>query len=80
MPKLEVGKKYTDGWGVTQTIGGVVKDHPEWVWSIQGNWYRESDGRKIAYLLIDRKGHLDGARHHVPAERPSNWDLKTEAV
>lgn len=72
---LVIGKKYEDGWGVVQEIGGVVRENPEWVWTIQGNWFRQSDGRKIGYVLID-VDRPDGSRRHMPAAKPSNWDLK----
>lgn len=72
---LEIGKDYRDGWGVTSTVGGVVTMHPDWVWTIQGNWYRQSDGRKISYSPVD-KTRPDGPRRHVPFEKASKWDLE----
>lgn len=72
---LEIGKEYTDGWGTAQKVAGTVKGHPEWVWTVQGHWFRQADGRKIAYVLVDQT-KPDGARRHVPAARVSNWDLK----
>jgi len=72
---LEIGKKYTDGWGSIHEVGGVTKANPDWVWTIQGNWYRQSDGRRIAYLLVDPT-KPDGERRHVASKNPSNWDLR----
>lgn len=72
---LEIGKTYTDGWGVSHTVGGITKVNPDWVWTIQGNWYRKSDGRRVGYVLSDPT-KPDGPRRHVPAAKPSNWDLK----
>ena len=74
---LVIGEKYKDGWGVESTVGGIVKNHPEWVWTVQGNWYRQFDGRWVAYLPID-KSRPDGMRRHVAAEKASNWDLVIE--
>jgi len=75
MSNLEIGKKYVDGWGAEQEIGGPVKENPEWVWTIQGNWYRQADGRKIMYVLVDGTRH-DGPRRHTAAAKPSSWDLR----
>jgi hypothetical protein len=30
--------------------GHDQKDHPEWVWSLQGDWYDRETGRVIAYF------------------------------
>lgn len=49
MVTLEIGKRYVRGDGVTETIGGVTKDHAEWVWTISGNWYEQSTGRRVSY-------------------------------
>jgi hypothetical protein len=74
---IEIGKKYADGWGAEHTVGGVVKVNPEWVWTIQGNWYRQADGRRVMYVLIDATRH-DGPRRHIPAAKPSSWDLRCD--
>lgn len=66
MTTLEIGKAYRDGWGTVFTIGGLTKDYPEWVWSIQGVWFRKSDGRKINYSK---------ERGHYPMDKPTCWDL-----
>lgn len=66
MSELVIGKKYRDGWGTVFEIGGPTRDYPLWVWSIQGTWFRKSDGRKIQY---------DGKRGHYPIDRPTHWDL-----
>lgn len=71
---LETGKKYKDGWGAEQTVGGVTAVNPDWVWTIQGNWYRQSDGRYVGYRLID-PSRPNGPARHVVAEKRSNWDL-----
>ena len=76
---LEIGKKYKDGWGIVQTIGGPTKVNPEWVWTIQGEWYRQSDGRKITYLLVDAS-KPGGARRHAPAKAATYWDLRLDPV
>jgi len=76
---LEIGKQYKDGWGVVQTIGGITKVNPDWVWTIQGEWYRQSDGRKIDYPLVD-KTRPDGARRHAVAKKATHWDLRPDPV
>ncbi len=45
--KLEDGKSYLRGDGSTETVGGATKDHPEFVWTIHGNWYVRETGRYI---------------------------------
>ena len=75
MSGLVIGKKYADGWGVVHEIGGVTKENPDWVRTIQGKWYRQTYGRKIAYVLVD-KTRPDGSRRHVPAEKSTYWDLR----
>lgn len=71
---VETGKQYTDGWGMTHVIGGETSINRDWVWSVQGTWFRKSDGRYIAFQLIN-ESRPDGGRRHVPADRPSKWDL-----
>jgi hypothetical protein len=44
---LEEGRTYMSGFGRRCTIMGPVKNHPDWVWSLNGFWYRRSDGRQI---------------------------------
>ncbi len=69
---IEIGKTYRDGWGKEHRVAGVVTLHPEWVWTIGGFWFRQSDGRKISYL--PKKGTTDGYTH-APSERQTHWDL-----
>lgn len=49
MITLEVGKRYVRGDGVMETIGGVTKEHADWVWSIGGNWFEQASGRRVGY-------------------------------
>lgn len=44
----------------------MTRDYPEWVYSIQGVWFRKSDGRHILY---------DVKKGSYPCERPTNYDL-----
>lgn len=71
---LQDGMKYKDGFGVEHTVMGTTKNNPDWVWTVQGCWYRRSDGRRIQYLAVD-KSKPDGNRRHVAADRASSWDL-----
>lgn len=68
------GQQYKDGWGVTQTVGGTTQVNPDWVWTVQGNWYRRSDGRFVRYVPVN-PNRRDGHYRHVAADKPSNWDL-----
>ncbi len=72
---LEIGKKYKDGWGAEQEVAGLTKVNPDWIWTIQGNWYRQSDGRCVRYRLVDAT-RPNGPGRHVVSSKPSNWDLK----
>lgn len=71
---IEIGKTYKDGWGAEHRVAGLVASNPEWVWTIGGFWFRKSDGRKIAYTLVD-SSKPDGIRRHAPASRATHWDL-----
>lgn len=64
---LEIGKRYKTGWGKIEEVAGPTKSNPEWVWTLQGNWFRQSDGRAIRY---------DQVRGHEPVDHPSNRDLQ----
>lgn len=59
MIKLEDGKTYARANGVEETVGGTTRDHPEWVWTIQGNWFVRATGQAIAYRCTgrDKNGH-----------------------
>lgn len=74
---LEIGKTYVDGWGAERRVMGPTRVSPDWVWTLQGDWYRQSDGRKIGYVLMD-KTKPDGPRRHEPMAKPSMWDLKID--
>jgi hypothetical protein len=71
---IEIGKKYRDGWGAEHKIGGTTAVNSDWVYSIQGSWFRKDDGRYIGYRLIDPT-KPDSTRRHVPSEHKTNWDL-----
>lgn len=71
---IEIGKSYTDGWGKSHQVGGLTAVNPDWVWTVQGNWYRKSDGRYISYRLID-PSKPDSTRRHAPSAIATNWDL-----
>lgn len=45
---LEDGKTYLRGDGSKETVGGTTKDHPEFVWTIQGNWYSRETGQYVS--------------------------------
>lgn len=52
---LEVGKAYRDGRGKRQTIGGPTRDHPEWVFSISGDWFDRATGKMV--MFDPKRGH-----------------------
>jgi hypothetical protein len=49
--RLEEGRTYMTGFGSRRTIMGAVKGQPDWVYSLDGFWYRRSDGRHITTSL-----------------------------
>lgn len=57
--ELVDGKTYVSERGLRATIGGTTKYFPDWVWSIQGDWYVRATGERLAYgqlgLDTDRK-------------------------
>jgi len=57
--KIEIGKTYRDGWGNQHRVAGLTKVNAKWAWTIGGEWFRLSDGRKITYT--DSQGH-----HPIP--------------
>lgn len=52
--KLEDGKTYARVDGQLETVGGTCKDYPDWVWTIQGNWFERATGRAIRYSVKGR--------------------------
>jgi hypothetical protein len=74
MKGLEIDKTYRKRNGSQpETVAGPTRETPSWVWTIQGNWYRQSDGRFIRYLR-----QANGEWEHVAMEEPSEWDLLVE--
>ncbi len=61
---LEIGKTSRNGWGDTHRIMGYVRHDQTLVWSLQGNHYRQSDGR---YAPLG-----------TPQDLATNWDLTVE--
>jgi len=49
MVVLEDSKTYRSGTGQAITIGGTTKNHPEYTWSIQGDWYERSSGKLVHF-------------------------------
>jgi len=72
---IEIGAVYQVGdTSLEAWIGGPCKEHPEWVWSTQGNWYRQDDGRYITCSPLYKRGELIGV-HHFPMALSSWRDL-----
>lgn len=69
MMLLEDGKTYHSGTGRRATIGGTTKHHPEYVWSIQGDWYERATGRFV---------HSCKRRGHFVSEEPGIRDIQHE--
>lgn len=67
--KLEDGKTYHTGTGRRVTIGGTAKDHPEYAWSIQGDWYERSTGKLV---------HTCRKRGKFVCEQPGIRDIQHE--
>lgn len=51
--KLEIGKSYVTSAGRRLTIGGKTARYPEWLWSIQGDWYVEATGHLLRCVECD---------------------------
>jgi hypothetical protein len=88
---LEIGKSYRDGWGSIFVISGLITDYPEWVWSIQGAWFRKSDGRYINFSRLKNSHFANPKRTHwdlhacknsdpLPIERPQDRKLVKECI
>jgi len=76
--QLEIGKRYRTPLGIIEEIGGFTRKYKEWVWTIQGNWYRQSDGRYITYRKLQGDSKLEEMWIHEPVEQPSDLDLIEE--
>ena len=81
--KLEIGKRYRTPRGIIEEIGGFTRKYKEWVWTIQGNWYRQSDGRYITYRKLqgdcmNAERKLEEMWIHEPADEPTGLDLIKE--
>ena len=61
--KLEIGKEYRDGFGVRFRVMGPTRENPEWVWTLQGEWFEKASGRRIGYRPVDPR-RPDGAYEH----------------
>lgn len=72
--ELEIGKTYESRDGRIATIGGVTHEHPEWVWSVQGNWYERTTGRYIGYATEPAWPATPRSGQHVVSEpdHPNN--------
>ena len=70
---LKDGKKYRRRDGQVEEIGGTTRAHPEWAWSIQGNWYERATGRAVAYSKVDGEW-----KHYVDSAGPR--DVVEEAT
>ena len=69
MIALTVGLEYRNGWGDKHHIQGIVKEHPDWVWSLQGCWYEQSTGKLV---------HLQKGVHRV-VPYTTNYDIKEQS-
>lgn len=68
--QIEINKVYRTGRHGIAWIAGNVPEHPEWVWSTQGNWYEQSTGRYVAYGKEE-----SGAWVHYVAPFASGLDI-----
>ncbi len=77
--ELKDGKWYKTGRGTLQKVMGPARDHPEFVYTLQGDWFRRSDGRYITYIKdYDEKNRCIGG-HHQPTTVPTGLDLVEES-
>lgn len=49
---LEIGATYVNGYGEQHRIMGPTKHHPEYVWSLRGDWFVRETGQ---YVYLDLK-------------------------
>lgn len=75
--KLIIGHRYRNGRGGVEEVGGLTKHDGAWVWTIQGNWYRKSDGRFIVSYGIRARDQQLGIEHK-PNETATVLDLIEE--
>jgi hypothetical protein len=80
--EIKDGKEYRTGKGAVLTIGGTTREHKDWCWSIQGNWYERATGRAIGYRPTGETRMEGGERvrtweHYV--REPSGDDIVGEA-
>lgn len=66
MKNLEIGKTYRKSNGSEEMVAGFTREYPEWVWTTQGNWYRQNDGR---YITVNKDGKT------TPMKIPTYRDL-----
>ena len=46
---LQDGKNYRNNDGTRVSIQKRTKHYPDWVWSLQGNWYVRETGQFVLY-------------------------------
>lgn len=56
---LQDGKTYLDGRGQERTVMGATPDHPDWVWTQQGDWYDRASGRLVRFGKLAEPSVLD---------------------
>lgn len=76
---IQPGKWYRRGDGTAEEVGGPVPAHPGWVWTIQGNWYRASDGRYITCWKASAD-HEPLKIEQKPMDEPTWRDLGAEVT
>lgn len=62
--KIEIGKNYRKPNGDLVLIAGPTKHFPDWVYSIQGDWYTWA-GERVTYRLHNWLRPDDGGKHYV---------------
>ena len=83
MTTLGDGKTYRSGTGRRVTIGGAAKDHPEYVWSIHGDWYERSSGKLVHFSKIRGchfVGEVSGMRDLIEEVGDEDYSEEEEHV
>jgi hypothetical protein len=72
---IKARTRYRTGRGIIEAIHSPCREHPEYMWSLGGNWYDKADGRFIRYVKdTDEHGRCTGG-HYERVAMPTGLDL-----
>ena len=76
--KLKDKTIYRDGRGAEIVIMGPTREYPQWVWSLQGDWYTRDGGLRLGYRIVRNAEGKDIGGEHFPYGEDSPLNLKSE--